>query len=120
MKIIKELSLILLIAWLLSCSPAQSDPSYELAGRINGLDSGTVILEYDGHKIRAKIDNGRFLFSGVLQKPSLCRIHIEGSSDFKKFYLENSSMSFTAEANSLDSATISGSKTEIEQISYKE
>lgn len=103
----------------MSCNQNKETKSYTIIGKISGMSTGYAFLEYANFKDTTEIKNGEFIFKGTVQKPEICKIRISGSEHAKKFYIENSNISFIAHIDSLDKAKISGSKTENEWIAYK-
>lgn len=113
----KNTLFLLIIVLTISCNE-QKPTSFTINGSIEGLSSGKVFLQFADSKDTANIKNGDFIFVGSIVEPSLCQIIIEGFDNHKDFYLENSAIDFIASVDSIDKATISGSKTEEERISY--
>jgi thiol-disulfide isomerase/thioredoxin len=113
----KHIIFLLLIALTISCNE-QKTPSFTINGSIEGLSSGKAFLQYQDLKDTVIIKNGTFKFKGSTLEPALCQIKIEGLDTYKGFYLENSEIDFVANVDSIDSARISGSKTEEEWASY--
>ena len=113
-----KLLFILLVTFLISCNQHEQIPSYEITGMVDGLSFGNVFLLYSEFKDTTKIENGKFVFKGTIKEPCLSKLVFEGLDEYKEFYLENSIIKFKGSVDSIDKATISGSKTEDERISY--
>ena len=114
----KNLVLLVVISFLISCNMNNDVISYTIDGKIDGISSGVAFLEYSNFRDTTVIKNGQFHFNGTVQKPENCKITMEGFKHQKKFYLENSKINFLGHIDSLDKAIITGSKTENENIVY--
>lgn len=106
------------IIFLISCNQNVQNPSYEITGTIEGINSGIVYLVYSDFKDTTKIENGKFVFKGILNEPCLSKLVFEGLDENREFYLENSKIEFKGNIDSIDKSIITGSKTENERILY--
>lgn len=105
---------------MISCQPQEQGSSYYITGTISGIQNGTVYINSKSSGITDTtiLENGRFTFEGQVVEPVLCAIGIEGISESKVFYLENSEISFKADINSFDKAIIEGSQLESDKQKY--
>ena len=115
---VKKLLPILLLIVAISCNQKKQTPYFQIKGEIIGLNSGEVYIKCAEFLDTSIIDNGVFVFEGLVQQPLLCRIEYEGSNTYKEFYLENSMISFHGSVDSLDKAIVSGSRHEEDRIAY--
>ena len=116
----KNLLPILLTIAAISCNQKAQKPSFQITGEIIGITSGNVYLQCSEFMDTAIINNGVFVFKGLVQQPRLCRIVFEGSDTYREFYIENSMISFRGSIDSLDKAIISGSKNEEARMAYSD
>lgn len=114
----KNLLIVLFITILISCNHIEENTSYKLTGMIEGVSSGNVFLLASEFKDTTKIENGKFVFKGMVKEPCLSKLVFEGLEDYKEFYIENSNIKFNGSVDNIENAQISGSKTETERISY--
>lgn len=108
-----------LIAVSVSCADQNSEPIFQINGRIEGLSDGIAYLQSSEYQDSSLIENGKFAFSGLLQKPLLCEIEIEGIGKSQAFYVENSEIEIAGSIDSFEALKISGSKTEEERATYQ-
>jgi len=109
----KTIALLLIIFALFSC---ESEKSYKITGKIDGLTEGMVLLEnrdIDRNKIvfdSATIENGTFILEGMVEYPEMVRLMIKDTKKSANLFIENSNISFTAHIDTLYKAEIIGSK----------
>jgi peroxiredoxin len=106
----KVVSLLLGVMLLVSCT----DSGYTVKGKIEGAKDGTAYLKsYEAGKPvtidSAALKNGSFKFKGETESPMLHLIYINQLQMPIAFFLENKSISITANVDSLDKAVITGS-----------
>ena len=86
----KNVFILILISFLISCSQNKETKSFIIDGKIEGISTGIAFLEYSNFKDTTEIKNGQFHFKGTVEKPEICKIRIEGYDHQTEFYLENS------------------------------
>ncbi|MBD1393481.1 TlpA disulfide reductase family protein [Mucilaginibacter glaciei] len=113
-----RLLLIVSFAILISAC-GQKNNNVTIAGKVTGFKDGTVLYLEDvsGEDIKiidsARITNNAFSFSDTLSSPVLnARIRTADGSDYRFFYMEKASMTFTAKKGKFRQAIITGSKTQ--------
>ncbi len=88
--------------------PTLSDSSYTLTGTIEGLAKGWVYLSHMGPTPKtdsAKVDKGKFSFSGVASTPEICQLGLSLPGGDRK---GSGQLVFTAKKDAFSSAVISG------------
>jgi thiol-disulfide isomerase/thioredoxin len=89
-----------------------------LNGKITGIDSGSVILQYGilsaFHSDTSVIRRGGFTFSGILKEPTLAVFKVSGQSNRAQLYLEPGRMSMTVSDADFKNLILEGSKTQQE------
>ncbi len=119
MKKIAYLSLFAAI--IASCT---SEPQYVITGSVTGMDEGTIFLQKRVSGKMEKIDsatmvNGVFEFpKGAVDYPDVYYLGIDGKRGYRMFFLENSEINVTGNADSLYNANITGSVTNDEYDGY--
>jgi thiol-disulfide isomerase/thioredoxin len=106
---------------LVSCTTAKDKnyKSFILKGKIIGQESGFVILKYMPYANMTcdtvKIENGRFVFKGIIPEP--LEAEISGGNDLNttKFYLEPSKMRLYLVKDKFQEYILVGSKTQDEK-----
>jgi len=116
----KEVVYTLLIFLALACGQQDPDFSFRVRGHLNGLDAGTVYLEYLGQTDTCILKNGEFEFAGNLTEPCIARIRIKDFPGYREFYLENSNINILGGIESIDGFSVTGSKTESDKIKFNE
>jgi thiol-disulfide isomerase/thioredoxin len=94
--------------------PGASDSAYTLTGKIEGVDSGWIYLlhrqsEGDNNMDSARINAGKFLFTGRAATPEFCNLGLlqEGGKAFQYgFFLQNGTLNLTGNKDSLYAAQI--------------
>jgi thiol-disulfide isomerase/thioredoxin len=103
-----------------------ADSTYTLTGAIEGLKNDWVYLR---HGQTEKIDSvraaaGRFIFTGEIDSPELCRLAITGPSGSKEFriafFLEKGVLQVKAKKEAMANAIISGTPVQDEFRQYQE
>ncbi|WP_346751472.1 redoxin domain-containing protein [Splendidivirga corallicola] len=97
---------------------------FVLSGKIQGLDSGTVVLKYyDGSKLQATdsavLEEGSFTMSGSVTAPEMYYLSINDSRPIS-FFLENANINMTGHIDSLSDVTITGSVLQDKYAVYDE
>ncbi|MEX6690083.1 TlpA disulfide reductase family protein [Danxiaibacter flavus] len=94
---------------------------FEITGKLSGFPDSTVIYLYENNTHQADlIDStflisGQFHFTGSFQENAIqVLLQTKGSDNYKFFWLENSTIIFTAEKGKFKEAVITGSKTQEE------
>ncbi|MCU0473608.1 MAG: AhpC/TSA family protein [Bacteroidales bacterium] len=116
----KVIYLFVLTAFIAACS---SEPHYVVKGNIEGSDSITFLLQKrEAGKIitldSALSEKGTFKMTGAVEYPALVYLIALKTRNRLGFYLENSAINVTGELDSLDVATVTGSKTQDEYKSF--
>lgn len=113
--------LAILTVLMASCS---SEPEYDLKGTLSGVEDGTIFLQKRISRKMEKIDsaaivNGVFEFvKGAVDYPDVYYLSVDGKTGDKMFFLENSEINVTGNADSLFNATVEGSVTNDEYDAY--
>ena len=101
-----------------------SDPEYHLKGTLSGVEDGTIFLQKRVSHEMKKIDstaivNGVFEFvKGAVDYPDVYYLVIAGKSGEKMFFLENSEINVSGNADSIFNSTVEGSVTNDEFDAY--
>lgn len=125
----KIFSLLLLTVLFSVCSFAQIQKGgFKIIGKAFDFPDSTVIYLYKNHVHEADlldsafIINNSFQFDGTLDEPVINAIiqtrHIANFDTYKYFWLENSTITFTARKENFRNAVITGSKTQEEQNQF--
>ena len=118
MKKLSILSLFLVLSSI-SCTNMKNEALFEVNGKIDGMPSGTVLLQYGGKCDTVQASYGEFRFTGTTNEPQPGKIIIPGLDNHLEFYLENSTITIEGHLDSLEEAVVLGSKTEDEDVDYK-
>jgi peroxiredoxin len=121
LKMKKTIILLMLLAVAVSCA---KEPKYRITGTISGADSTMVVLQKrisGGYEAldSAYIENGVFDMEGTVDYPQLVVLAIKGQRGGLSFYVENSDIMIHGQADSLFTASVTGSKTQSEYDAYK-
>lgn len=121
----KHLWIAALAVFVLAGCKHEKEPGYTITGNITGADTGWVLLKTrDGQVFRTMdsvaVDEGKFEFKGTLGLPEMYFMTIKGSPEQFSFFLENSALTVTLHADSLQKSTVTGSKTHDLYRGYKE
>jgi peroxiredoxin len=116
----KFLYLIVIVALVSACT---TKPKYVVTGKIQGADSGMVILQQrvSGSVINidsAKISGGNFKLEGVVNYPQMANFAIKGIRGGKMFFLENAEINIIGNKDSLYLASVTGSASQSEYEAY--
>ena len=113
------------VAILFLALSACSGPQYDISGRIEALNEGTVLLEQriDGVYIpvdSSTISDGHFNFQGTVETPDVYYISIPGKRGKAMFFLENSDIKISAHMDSLYLAVVEGSSVQDEYQAFSD
>ncbi|MBS1665209.1 MAG: AhpC/TSA family protein [Bacteroidetes bacterium] len=98
----------------------KTDSGYTVNGTIKGIDSGWALLHYMKDSVAqvdsAKVSGGKFVFSGKTAYPNFASLTLDGGTHVSpaNLFLEDTSISIQAVADSLADAVIVGGETERE------
>lgn len=103
----------------------QSDSTYVLSGKIEGVDSGWIYL-YNIHKNQevpdsTKLVKGNFEFKGAVTEPEFVFLALPEQGQRQKplgIFVENGKMNVTASKDSLSKGKVTGSVTQDEYQKY--
>lgn len=115
-----RLLLIALSSFLISQGCNERSEGYVITGNISGIEHDTVFLrEYKGKGVyithdSALIENGSFRMSGSVEYPKRVILNFAQKRGGMTFWIENSDISITADADSLYNASVTGSVTDDE------
>ncbi len=103
-------SLLILFLALVSCK----QDNYRITGRIGGLDEGKVYLLKAETRELVRVDSteisgGDFTFTGSVDFPGVYAIEAEGAERNLIFFLENSEINITADADAMENGQVTGS-----------
>jgi hypothetical protein len=99
----------------------QPKQGFQLKGKLTGISDGKAILTTypasssdGGEYIEPKADtvqikNGEFTFTGNLASPVQSSLSVVGKDDYKYFWIENTEITLTGNADSLSKTIITGS-----------
>src|SRR5258708_35704792 len=114
----KTLALAALCMIIVNSSFAQ--PSFNISGRIKGLNLGTAKLNYiteqQTKQISAEINKGSFVFKGSLPGPELLQISFSSESGNReiRFFAGNDQVTLSLDTSHWDNPEISGSASQKE------
>lgn len=95
--------------------PVKPVDGYVIYGTVTGLPDGTPISfvnEQTGAlDEQAKINKGKFSFTGKLMQPELKQVYFGAANQPLQLFVDNSAIKIEADAANLNQATISGSPT---------
>lgn len=99
---------------LISCQ--KKDKGYTINGVAKNIaDSTVVYLSLDNKFIDSTMVVGeRFELNGIVDGPVNVHLEVDGTRDFKSFWLENNPIEFKAEKGKFREANIMGSRTQLE------
>jgi len=111
----------LTILILISSCTSHSDKNYKkftLQGEINGQDTGKILLQYvlNDTFIRdtAKIENGKFMFTGMIFEPTSALMSGRNDSDRVFIYIEPGKMKISLSKDKYEECKMTGSITQNE------
>jgi peroxiredoxin len=118
----KSIYILAIMLLLISCS---SEPHYVIKGKIAGTDGNTFYLQKRESGRMVNIDSavavkGSFKMKNSVKFPEMVILVAKDIGMRTTFYLENSKISITGILDSLFNATITGSKTHDEYVSFIE
>ena len=109
----------LVILILISSCTSQSDKNFKkftFQGEINGQDSGIIVLTYTPNETTiydtAKIENGKFVFTGTIFEPTWATLNGRNRSDRVFVYLEPQKMKISLSKDKFTEYKMTGSKTQ--------
>lgn len=106
---------------LYSCQQAPKT-GFTVNGDIQGLKDPYVYFQYRGadstHFDSSAVTNGKFTFNGQVTNPEMAVIFLKDNKGYVQFFLENADIHITGVADSLNKATITGSKSQDEYVAY--
>lgn len=113
-----------LAAIVISGCKHEKQAGYTIRGTVTGTDTAWVLLKTrDGQDLKtidsARIDNGRFEFKGTVTLPEMYYLMIKGRKEYFNFFLENSALSVTLYADSIQKSVVTGSGTNDLYMTYK-
>jgi thiol-disulfide isomerase/thioredoxin len=96
--------------------PEKRDSTYAIIGKVTGQDSGTIYIRHrkNGMIDSASLDHGYFKFNGKADTTEYCLLSLSNNKGAKDFFLENGKISMLIKKDSIESALISGTKTQDE------
>ncbi len=112
---LSHFSAILLVLALAVTSCGKTGSSFTLTGTLTGIEDGAKVILMSLENREAKPDtvvlqNGSFKFTGSVTEPSQYYLMVDGKRVPAYFYMENSKITIKGHADSLNAATIEGSK----------
>lgn len=115
--------LTLVIAFIVSCT---SDPKYVVQGEVEGMEEGMAYLQKreSGEFVildSAMVEEGTFeLSGGSVDYPETYYLSLSGKRGYLMLFLENAKINISGHADSLTSASITGSTTQDQYDDYNE
>ncbi len=94
-------------------------PQFHLQGEFAGINSGTLVIRYDGVKKECEIVDGKFNLLDKISHPTLASIWIKPKSNVSFFYLDKGEISLTGsvEEASTTASDDANSRVTITQVS---
>jgi len=94
----KNIALIFVILIFASCNDkseknTEKEKSFNLTGIIDGNYSNYIYLNYGEIKDSTKVENNRFQFKGMVERPIQGSLKLEGYTTIAQIYIENSDIS---------------------------
>lgn len=113
-----------LIAFTFSQSNSNSKP-FTLQGKINGEDSGRIVLNYSGENSKwiqdtVSIKNGEFVFIGKIIEPTKAQLNGGNDLNSVQIYLEPGMMKISLAKDKFEESRMTGSNTQLEFDLLKE
>jgi peroxiredoxin len=113
--------LIVIAAIVTACS---NEPKFIVTGTIDGADSGMVLLQKripGGYSVidSAIIENGTFKMEGTIDYPQMVMLSLKDKRGGMNFFIENSEITISGNADSLYLASVTGSAAQAEFETYK-
>ncbi len=108
------IALLVVVSGFYSCQQGTEKGGFTINGNLEGLnDSAFVYLRYrvkdSVHIDSSLVSSGQFNFKGTVTEPVIALFYEAGLRHYTRFYLENSDIHITGNADSLDQAKITGS-----------
>lgn len=108
------LTILVFVLTVLSCQSAKDQ--YSIKGSIKGVETGKVYLQklVDGQPQSvdtANVVGGNFTFKGKMEMPDIRFLRLNEQDYLAQFFLDNASITITANKDSLRSTKITGSPT---------
>ncbi len=101
----------------------KNDDGFEITGKIANLANGTEVTIVNGNTkadlVKGNVIKGVFTLKGSVPEPGLYAISFGGNKQFQ-FYLENSKISITGDANMLDKLEVKGSASQKDFKEFQE
>jgi peroxiredoxin len=121
----KTIVLLTFLAFFIACNPKVKENGYSIDGSITGYDSSYVQLKkfVDGDFITMDstlVSKGKFNINGTVKMPDLYYLVFGDLQHKTRIFLENSDITFNAHFDSLDVASIKGSKSHVEYVAYQD
>lgn len=113
--------ILILLAFLASfCSKTGSenaDGGFVLNGTLKGIPNDTwIYLMLNNEEVDStQFENGVFIFEGSIKHPTRFSLLIRETNEYKRIWIEPSTITLSSEDGHLESANITGSKSEIER-----
>ena len=114
--------IIVLLFAVLGIIGCKSEPkSFMINGTVTDVPDSTLIMLYTENKIldSVRVSNGSFNFSGTIDRPTPTNIVIAYSRDAKRFWLDNSDITFEGSNKKFRNAKITGSTYEDEDDRFQ-
>jgi len=111
----KKIVLLLFLAGLISCETPKTN-SYTINGTLQNIPDSSMVVLVQKDKVldSTRVVNGNFTMEGSVEEPIKITLVVNGTNNYKYFWLENSQIDFSAENGKFRQATITGSKTQLE------
>ena len=102
---------VLVIIGFFSCTSEKKELGYTINGQAKGIADSTLIKLKADNKIldSTLILNEAFTFNGQVEMPKKVYVMVDNTRDFSSFWLENTSIDFSAKTGAFSEAQISGS-----------
>ena len=96
-------------------APKAAADSYLISATVTGYPEGTVVDLLNGQngqpELTSSVVNGKFRFEGKLQFPDFKLISFNKAAPYITLFLDNSTVTITAQKDALDHAVVKGSPT---------
>lgn len=103
-----------IIVSLTACN--KNDKGFTLTGTLQGLDEGKVIFipieSAESKPDTVLVQKGQFVYKGSVAEPSMYYMMVEGKPGTCLFYMENGKITISANVDSLQNASFTGSITQ--------
>ncbi|MBS1621994.1 MAG: AhpC/TSA family protein [Bacteroidetes bacterium] len=110
MKIMKQLLLLFLVPVFSYAQTVNS--SFEITGKVSNLNNGAEVKIINGNTkadlAKTTVNNGEFTLKGSVIEPGLYALSLGNNSQFQ-FYLENSKIQISGDANQVEKLNVTGS-----------